>query len=99
MPKPQPEASPPKRTTKLTLVVIGLGLAGRVARHPRTHEVLIVLAIAAAAAAALGRESGNKSMTRLKAWDAKATGKVKAVAKATVEATVDAVDAVTPGSD
>jgi hypothetical protein len=38
-------------------------------------------------------------MTRLKAWDAKATGKVKAVAKATVEATVDAVDAVTPGSD
>ena len=37
-------------------------------------------------------------MARLKAWDAKATGKVKAVAKATVEATVDAVNAGIPDS-
>jgi hypothetical protein len=98
MQKPKPEPAPPKRSTKMALMVIGLGVVGQVARNPRTREVLIVIVIAivVAAAAALAQESGNKSMSRLKAWDAKAAGKVKAAAKATVEATVDAV---TPGSD
>jgi hypothetical protein len=96
MQKPKPEPAPPKRSTKMALMVIGLGVVGQVARNPRTREVLIVIAIVVAAAAALAQESGNKSMSRLKAWDAKAAGKVKAAAKATVEATVDAV---TPGSD
>ena len=97
MPKSKPEPGPEKRSTKMALLVIGLGLASRVARDPRTHEALIVIAIVAAVAAAGAKEGGNKSMARLKALDAKVTGRVKAAAKATVDATVDAVDAVTPG--
>ena len=97
MPKSKPEPGPEKRSTKMALIVIGLGLASRVARDPRTHEALIVMAIVAAVAAAGAKESGNKSMARLKALDAKVTGKVKSAAKATVAATADAVDAVTPG--
>jgi hypothetical protein len=80
----------------MALVVIGLGLASRVARDPRTHEALIVIAIVAAVAVAGVKEGGNKSWEQLKALDAKVTGKVKAAAKATVDATVDAV---TPDSD
>ena len=99
MPKSKPEPGPEKRATKMALVVIGLGLVSRVARDPRTHEALIVIAIVAVVAATAARESGNKSLAGLKALDAKVTGKVKAAAKATVDATVDAVDAVTPDSD
>jgi hypothetical protein len=76
----------------MALVVIGLSLAGRVARDPRTHEALIVMAIVAAVAVAGVKEGGNKSWERVKALDAKVTGKVKAAAVATV-------DAVTPDSD
>jgi hypothetical protein len=76
----------------MALVVIGLGLASRVARDPRTHEALIVMAIVAAVAVAGAKEGGNKSWERLRALDAKVTGKVKAAAVATV-------DAVTPDSD
>ena len=92
MPKSKPEPGPEKRSTKMALVVIGLGLASRVARDPRTHEALIVMAIVAAVAVAGAKEGGNKSWERLKALDAKVTGKVKAAAVATV-------DAVTPDSD
>jgi hypothetical protein len=96
MPKSKLEPGPEKRSTKMALVVIGLGLASRVARDPRTHEALIVIAIVAAVAVAGAKEGGNKSWEQLKALDAKVTGKVKAAAKATVDATVDAV---TPDSD
>jgi hypothetical protein len=96
MPKSKPEPGVEKRSTKMALVVIGLGLASRVARSPRTHEALIVIAIVAAVAVAGAKEGGNKSWERVKALDAKVTGKVKTAAKATVEATVDAV---TPDSD
>jgi hypothetical protein len=92
MPKSKPEPGPEKRSTKMALVVIGLGLASRVARDPRTHEALIVMAIVAAVAVAGLKEGGNKSWERVKALDAKVTGNVKAAAKATV-------DAVTPDSD
>jgi hypothetical protein len=92
MPKPKPEPGPEKRSTKMAI-------ASRVARDPRTHEALIVIAIVAAVAATAARESGTKSLAGLKALDAKVTGKVKTAAKATVHATVDAVDAVTPDSD
>ena len=92
MPKSKPEPGPEKRSTKMALVVIGLGLASRVARDPRTHEALIVMAIVAAVAVAGAKEGGNKSWERLKALDAKVSGKVKAAAVATV-------DAVTPDSD
>ena len=93
---PAPASGPVKQSRKTAFVVIGLGVASRVARSPRTHEALIVIAIIAAVAAAGAKESGNKSMARLKAWDTKAASKVKAVAKTTVAATVDAV---TPDSD
>jgi hypothetical protein len=63
-----------------------------VARSPRTHEAVIVIAIVAAVAVAGAKEGGNKSWERVKALDAKVTGKVKAAAVATV-------DAVTPDSD
>jgi hypothetical protein len=92
MQKPEPEPAPSKRSTKMALVVIGLGVAGQVVRDARTREALIVIAIVVAAAAALARESGNKSVNRLKAWDTKVTGKVKAAAAV-------AVDTVTPESD
>jgi hypothetical protein len=92
MPKSKPEPGLEKRSTKMALVVIGLGLASRVARDPRTHEALIVIAIVAAVAVAGAKEGGNKSWERVKALDAKVTGKVKAAAVATV-------DAVTPDSD
>lgn len=92
MPKTKPEAGPEKRSTKMALMVIGLGLASRVARDPRTHEALIVIAIVAAVAVAGAKEGGNKSWERVKALDAKVTGRVKAAAVATV-------DAVTPDSD
>ena len=92
MPKSKPEPGPEKRSTKMALVVIGLGLASRVARDPRTHEALIVMAIVAAVAVAGAKEGGNKSWERVKALDAKVTGRVKAAAVATV-------DAVTPDSD
>ena len=92
MPKSKPEPGPEKRSTKMALLVIGLGLASRVARDPRTHEALIVMAIVAAVAVAGAKEGGNKSWERVKALDAKVTGKVKAAAVATV-------DAVTPDSD
>jgi hypothetical protein len=92
MPKSKPEPGPEKRSTKMALVVIGLGLASRVARSPRTHEAVIVIAIVTAVAVAGAKEGGNKSWERVKALDAKVTGKVKAAAVATV-------DAVTPDSD
>jgi hypothetical protein len=92
MPKSKPEPGLEKRSTKMALAVIGLGLLSRVARDPRTHEALIVIAIVAAVAVAGAKEGGNKSWERVKALDAKVTGKVKAAAVATV-------DAVTPDSD
>jgi hypothetical protein len=92
MPKSKREPGPEKRSTKMALVVIGLGIASRVARDQRTHEALIVMAIVAAVAAAGLKEGGNKSWERVRALDAKVTGRVKAAANATV-------DAVTPDSD
>jgi hypothetical protein len=92
MPKSKREPGPEKRSTKMALVVIGLGIASRVARDQRTHEALIVMAIVAAVAAAGLKEGGNKSWERVRALDAKVTGRVKTAAKATV-------DAVTPDSD
>jgi hypothetical protein len=90
--RPAQKPGPSKRSRQAALVVIGLGVASRVARDARTHEAVIVIAIVVAVAAAVARESGNKSMARLKAWDAKATGKIKSATKATVQA-------VQPGSD
>ena len=59
MPKSKPEPGPEKRSTKMALAVIGLGLLSRVARDPRTHEALIVMAIVAAVAVAGAKRAGT----------------------------------------
>jgi hypothetical protein len=74
---PGPESGQAKRSHKTAFVVIGLGVASRVARDARAHEALIMVAIVVAVAAAVARESAKKSMAQLKAWDARATGKLK----------------------
>lgn len=49
--------------------LIGLAVASRLARDPRTHEAVIVVAIALGALAGLGRASRSRSLARLAAWD------------------------------
>jgi hypothetical protein len=51
------------------MAMIGVAVAARIARDPRTYERLLVFAIAVAAAAGLARESQTRSMARLVAWD------------------------------
>ncbi len=53
----------------VVMAMIGVAVAARIARDPRTYERLLVFAIAAAAAAGLARESQARSMARLIAWD------------------------------
>lgn len=53
----------------MIMVVVGLGVAARLARNPRTHEAAIVAVIAVAALAGMGRESRAHSFARLAAWD------------------------------
>lgn len=53
----------------LVMVMIGLGVAARLARDPRFHEAAIVAVIAVAALAGMGRASRAHSFARLAAWD------------------------------
>jgi hypothetical protein len=54
---------------RLAMVVIGLAVAARMARVPRSYETAIVVVIAVAAVAGLGRASPARSFARLAAWD------------------------------
>lgn len=54
---------------RLAMVVIGLAVAARMARDPRSYETAIVVVIAVAAVAGLGRASQARSFARLAAWD------------------------------
>ncbi len=54
-------------------MVIGLAVAARFLRDPRTHEAAIMAAIAVAAVAGLGKASRAKSFARLVAWDKRRT--------------------------
>jgi acid phosphatase family membrane protein YuiD len=54
---------------QLSLAVIALAVAARMARDPRTYEIALVVAITIAAVAGLGRASGARSFARLAAWD------------------------------
>jgi hypothetical protein len=49
--------------------VVGLAVVARLARDPRSYQPAIVVAIALAAAAGLGRASRERSFARLAAWD------------------------------
>jgi hypothetical protein len=53
----------------LSVMVIALAVAARVARDPRTYEIAIMVAITVAAVAGLGRASGARSVARVAAWD------------------------------
>jgi hypothetical protein len=53
----------------MIVVVVGLGVAARLARDPRTLEAAIVAVIAVAALAGMGRASRAHSFARLAAWD------------------------------
>ena len=65
-------ASQPQETSSghnVSMVVIGLAVVARLMRDPRTYEAAIVVVIAVAAAAGLGRASQAHSLARLAAWD------------------------------
>jgi hypothetical protein len=66
MAHPPPAAS---RPPKVVMAVVGLTVAARMARDRRTHERMILLAIAVAAAASLARTGQVRSVARLIAWD------------------------------
>jgi hypothetical protein len=53
----------------LAMMVIGLAVAARMARDPRSYETAIMVVIAVAAVAGLGRASQARSFARLAAWD------------------------------
>jgi hypothetical protein len=84
------------RPHQAALVMIGLGVASRIARDARTHEAVIMVAVLVAVAVAVARSSEEKSRARLAAWDRKqatrAVHKVKSATKATVQA-------IQPGTD
>ena len=54
---------------RLSMGVIGLAVAGRIMRDPRTYETAIVVAIGVAAVAGLGKAGRANSFARLAAWD------------------------------
>ena len=51
------------------IVIIGLALAARMARDPRTYAPAVVVVIAVAAVAGLGRAGQARTFARLTAWD------------------------------
>jgi hypothetical protein len=53
----------------LSTVVIGLAVAARIMRDPRTQEAVIMAVIAVVAARGLGKATQTKSFARLAAWD------------------------------
>jgi len=54
---------------RVSLVLIGLAMAARLARDTRTHETAIVLVLVVVAVAGLGRASQASAFARLAAWD------------------------------
>ena len=72
---PRPPAGPaslPGRAStrqRMVVVIVGVGVAARLARDPRTHAAVIVAVIAVAALAGMGRASRAQSFARLAAWD------------------------------
>ncbi len=69
--QPAAAAGQPRRagTQHMAVVIVGLGVAAHLARHPRTYEAAIVAVIAVAAVAGMGRASRANSFARLAAWD------------------------------
>jgi hypothetical protein len=53
---------------KVAVLVIGLALLARTARHRRTFQFVIVSAIAVAAVAGMAREGQTQSFERMANW-------------------------------
>ena len=70
------------------IVMIGLAMAGRIARDRRTYEsaivivIVIAVAVAVAAVAGLGRTGGTQTFARLAAWDKQRTANALRALKA-----------------
>ena len=62
------------------IVMIGLAIAGRIARDSRSYESAIVIAVAAVAG--LGRTGGTQTFARLAAWDKQRTANALRALKA-----------------
>lgn len=56
---------------RMSMAVIGLAVAARVMRDPRTYETAIVVVIAVVAATGLGKAGQTSSVARLAEWDKK----------------------------
>jgi hypothetical protein len=54
---------------RLSIAIIGLAVAARMVRHPRSYEAAIMVVIAVAAVAGLGQASQAGLWARLAAWD------------------------------
>ena len=54
---------------RMSTVLVGLAVAARIARYARTYEAAIVVVIAVAAVAGLGKSSRANSWARLVEWD------------------------------
>ena len=68
-----PQSPAVSRRPKTVLAVVGLAAAARIAGDRRTHERVILLAIALAAAVDLARAGEIRSVTRLLDWDKRQT--------------------------
>jgi hypothetical protein len=53
---------------QVAVLVIGLALLARIARHRRTFQFIIVSAIAVAAVAGMAREGQTQSLERMADW-------------------------------
>jgi hypothetical protein len=74
----EPPVSPPEGAAgtagqssgrRVPMVMVGAAVASRIARDTRTHQAVIVIAIAVVAAAGLGKANRSKWWDRLVAWD------------------------------
>jgi hypothetical protein len=64
-----PQSPAASRRPKVVMAVVGLTAAARLAGDRRTHERVILLAIALAAAVGLARAGEVRSIARLIDWD------------------------------
>lgn len=72
---PAPQSGKTDRPRRAALTMVALAAVAGVARDSRTHEAVIVVALAIAVLMAAGRESQSRSIARMKAWDKRQTAK------------------------
>lgn len=65
---------------QVSLALIGLAVAARIARDPRTYETAIVVALVVAGLAGIERASRASAFERLAAWDKRAASRLEQTA-------------------